>query len=409
MDIAIAMVVFIAAAAALVAGVRYMMKVKSQHDVLMVDYAPVDALNTEVSELSRTYADLQAQYKEKHGALRSFEALINTYSLGVGTVDVSAYEPLYDTRDLSVLEAELAKVKHKAKSLVRAKRACVSRLPANMTLNGRKAGAKTFVNREIRLRIRCLDNEVKAAIAAVEWNNISRLVDRVQKKFQEINDDSKMVKIFLEKEYLDLKVRELRLHYEVKQLKESLKEEEREERRRIREEERDAERVKKELAKAEKDRVRMERLVAQELAKIGEATEAQKEKLGLHQKELELLKARESRAISLAQLTRAGFVYVISNPTSFGEGICKIGMTRRLDPNDRVKELGDASVPERFTVHAFIYTEDAPTLEKYFHDHFDDRRVNLVNRRKEFFRVSPEEALGALESYSGEYDVERVG
>ena len=101
----------------------------------------------------------------------------------------------------------------------------------------------------------------------------------------------------------------------------------------------------------------------QELAKISEATDVQKEKLALHQKELELLRAKEARAISLAQQTRAGYVYIISNATSFGEGICKIGMTRRLDPNDRVKELGDASVPELFTMHAFIYTEDAPTLE----------------------------------------------
>ena len=84
-------------------------------------------------------------------------------------------------------------------------------------------------------------------------------------------------------------------------------------------------------------------------------------------------------------------------------------MTRRLDPNDRVKELGDASVPELFTVHAFIYTEDAPTLEKYFHDHFQNRRVNLVNRRKEFFRLSADDAVKALESYQGHYSLEAIG
>lgn len=151
------------------------------------------------------------------------------------------------------------------------------------------------------------------------------------------------------------------------------------------------------------------KLVQQELAKIGEATAAQKEKLALHQKELELLKAKEARAMSLAQQTRAGYVYIISNEASFGQGVCKIGMTRRLDPNDRVKELGDASVPALFTVHAFIYTEDAPTLEKYFHDHFQDRRVNLVNRRKEFFRLSADDAVQALESYQGHYSLETIG
>lgn len=409
MNTVISSVVLIAALGALIASALYRKKLQAQHDTLMIDYGPVVTLKTEVLTLSQTYSDLQEKYKDRRSTLQVFEGIISTFNLGVGTIDVSTYKPLHDTRDVSVLEAELDKVKEKVKSLVNAKLACISRLPSNMTINGRKGAAKTFVNREIRLRIRCLDNEVKAAVAAVEWNNISRLIERVQNKFQEINDESKLVKIFLEKEYLDLKVLELRLNFEIKQLKADLKEEGREERQRIREEERDEERVKKELAKAERDRARMEKLVEQELAKISEATDAQKEKLALHQKELELLRAKEARAISLAQQTRAGYVYIISNTTSFGEGICKIGMTRRLDPNDRVKELGDASVPELFTVHAFIYTEDAPTLEKFFHDHFNDRRVNLVNRRKEFFRLAPEEALKALKNYEGNYNLETAG
>ncbi|MDT8375862.1 MAG: DUF4041 domain-containing protein [Mariprofundaceae bacterium] len=409
MNMVISSVVLIVALAALIASALYRKKLQTQHNTLMIDYRPVETLKTEVITLSRTYSDLQEKYKDRRSTLQTFEGIISTYNLGLGTIDASAYKPLHDTQDVSVLEAELEKVKEKAKALVSAKRACISRLPSNMAINGRKGAAKTFVNREIRLRIRCLDNEVKAAIAAVEWNNINRLIERVKNKFQEINDESKLVKIFLEKDYLDLKVLELRLNYEIKQLKADLKEEEREERQRIREEERDEERVKKELEKAERDRVRMEKLVEQELAKISEATDAQKEKLALHQKELELLRAKEARAMSLAQQTRAGYVYIISNTTSFGEGICKIGMTRRLDPNDRVKELGDASVPELFTVHAFIYTEDAPTLEKYFHDYFKDRRVNLVNRRKEFFRLTPEDALKALEDYEGHYNLETAG
>lgn len=406
MNTAILSVVLIAPLAALIASVKYYKKLKAQYDTLMIDYRPVDTLKKEVFTISKTYSDLQQNYKDRRSKLQTFESIISTYDLGVGTIDASAYKPLHDIRDVSILEAELNKVKEKAKSLVSAKRACISRLPSNITINGRKGAAKTFVNREIRLRIRCLDNEVKAAIAAVEWNNINRLIDRVQNKFQEINDESKLVKIFLEKGYLDLKVLELRLNYEIKQLKAALKEEEREERRRMREEERDEERVKKQLEKAERDRARMEKLVEQELAKISKATDAQKEKLALHQKELELLREKEARAISLAQQTRAGYVYIISNTTSFGEGICKIGMTRRLDPNDRVKELGDASVPELFTVHAFIYTEDAPTLEKYFHDLFNDLRVNLVNCRKEFFRLSPEDVLKALDDYKGNYNLE---
>ncbi|NMP03669.1 GIY-YIG nuclease family protein [Pseudoalteromonas arctica] len=126
----------------------------------------------------------------------------------------------------------------------------------------------------------------------------------------------------------------------------------------------------------------------------------------LHKQQLEELREKEKRAISLAQTTRAGYVYVISNTTSFGDGVVKIGMTRRADPNDRVRELGDASVPELFDVHAFAFTTDAPTLEKYLHKTFAKNRLNLVNRRKEFFTVSPSEVLEILNKYDEPIEIE---
>jgi hypothetical protein len=89
----------------------------------------------------------------------------------------------------------------------------------------------------------------------------------------------------------------------------------------------------------------------------------------------------------MAQQTRSGHVYIISNIGAFGEEVFKIGMTRRLEPLDRVKELGDASVPFAFDVHGMIYSDDAPTLERLLHEQFDDLRINKVNYRKEFFRV----------------------
>ena len=99
----------------------------------------------------------------------------------------------------------------------------------------------------------------------------------------------------------------------------------------------------------------------------------------------------------MAQQTRMGHIYVISNEGSFGEGILKIGMTRRLDPMDRVKELGDASVPFEFDVHAMIRSDDAPSLEKELHHHFHEQRLNKVNNRKEFFRVPLQTVRQALE------------
>lgn len=97
---------------------------------------------------------------------------------------------------------------------------------------------------------------------------------------------------------------------------------------------------------------------------------------------------------------RAGYVYIISNIGSFGENVYKIGMTRRLDPQDRVDELGDASVPFTFDVHAMIFSDDAPTLENNLHKEFDDRKVNMINGRKEFFNVTLDEIKQAVKKYN---------
>ncbi|EMQ2878631.1 GIY-YIG nuclease family protein, partial [Vibrio navarrensis] len=111
---------------------------------------------------------------------------------------------------------------------------------------------------------------------------------------------------------------------------------------------------------------------------------------------------------SMAQLTRSGYVYVISNKGSFGENMYKIGMTRRLEPMDRVKELGDASVPFFFDVHALIPSDDAPALENKLHSKFASRRVNKVNHRREFFNLTFEEVEEALNEFvEGDFNLVR--
>jgi hypothetical protein len=107
--------------------------------------------------------------------------------------------------------------------------------------------------------------------------------------------------------------------------------------------------------------------------------------------------ARNQRALSMAQQTRRGHVYIISNLGSFGEHVYKVGLTRRLEPMDRIKELGDASVPFEFDVHAMIFSDDAPSLEKELHRHFEDSRLNKVNMRKEFFRAPLAEIRNEIE------------
>ena len=382
-------------------------RTKNDYDEQIKTYQPIAEAHERLEEVNKSYSILQNNYRQMLANLKRVEKLNIRYNIGVGTADNERYIATGTSRTLSDLEHDLLKTKDQIKKLIKDKKACICKMGDNFTVNGKKSEARKLFNREVKLRLRCFDNEVNAALALAEWNNINRLIERIRTAFTDINDAGKIVKTFIQNDYLELRVKEVRLTYEIKQLKADLKEEEREERRIAREAEREEAKIKASAKKAEEQRLRMQKLVEKELANIEQATEEQRQLLAIHQEELELLKQKEARAVSMAQQTRAGYVYIISNVVSFGDGICKIGMTRRLDPQDRVKELGDASVPELFNVHAFIYTEDAPRLEKFFHDKLSEKRVNMVNTRKEFFFVKPEEALDFLAEYEDPFTVEQ--
>ena len=126
------------------------------------------------------------------------------------------------------------------------------------------------------------------------------------------------------------------------------------------------------------------------------------EKLTELEQALEEALLKGQKALSMAQQTKRGHVYVISNIGSFGENVFKIGMTRRLDPQDRVDELGSASVPFLFDVHAMIFSEDAPAMENMLHQRFNEQRTNLINKRKEFFNISLNEIKNAVFDIAGD-------
>lgn len=184
-----------------------------------------------------------------------------------------------------------------------------------------------------------------------------------------------------------------------------LRQRERDEQRALREQMREEERARKEYERAMKEAARDEETARKALEKarqdLSHASEAQRAKYEAKLVELteRLQQAEEKgkRALSMAQQTKSGNVYVISNVGSFGDDVFKIGMTRRLEPLDRVKELGDASVPFEFDVHAMIRCDDAPGVERQLHKIFVRNQVNKVNPRKEFFRVPVTEVRKAVE------------
>ncbi|HHQ4619671.1 TPA: DUF4041 domain-containing protein [Aeromonas veronii] len=372
-------------------------KLKPTYDELELKFSPIEKEKTKLSEIEAKYRLLQQDYQRGINTLQLQEDLISQYDIGIGTVDQVMYKSPSDSSSIDILNTRLTNVQNDAKKLVKDKQACICTLGDNLTVNNSKAKARTLINREIKLRLRCFDNEVDAAISLADWNNINRLISRVRRSFDEINDCGKIIKTQIQTPYLLLKIEELMLSYEVEKLTADIKESEREETRLRNEAEREEAKIKSAAEKAQKNRELMEKLIQNELSKLDSATEEQRELLAMHQQELEILKQREKRAVSMAQLTRAGYVYVISNEMSFGPDVVKIGMTRRVDPYDRIRELGDASVPDTFDVHAMFYCDDAPALESSLHQKFAHARMNLVNNRKEFFRVSPDEVITAVE------------
>ena len=172
---------------------------------------------------------------------------------------------------------------------------------------------------------------------------------------------------------------------------------------------REEEKAQKELERAQKEaedeEARFQKALDKAKKELGSASQNEVDELNNQisslEKKLQEAHERKERAISMAQMTKVGHIYVISNIGAFGEDVVKIGMTRRLDPLDRIKELGDASVPFHFDVHAIIYSENAPQLENELHKKFNDRRLNRINNRKEFFKASLEEIESFVKEHAG--------
>ncbi|WP_420591846.1 DUF4041 domain-containing protein [Bacterioplanoides sp.] len=237
------------------------------------------------------------------------------------------------------------------------------------------------------------NGKVDSAMSKVKHDNFGKLEQEIKDAFSLVNNNGAAFRnARIERVYLNTRLEELRWAVAVNELKLQ----EREEQKAIREQMREEERARREMEKAIKEAEKEERMLAKALKAARAELEAAHDdkkaeyeyKLAELQSKLSEAEERGQRAISMAEQTRRGHVYVISNIGSFGENIFKIGMTRRLEPMDRVKELGDASVPFGFDVHAMIFSEDAPTLEKELHRHFQQDAVNKVNPRKEFFGVS---------------------
>lgn len=303
------------------------------------------------------------------------------------------YTPTYDFATSDLYKERLEQVRKEQKSLIKLDRAATG--STNWTVDGSRQKGEKMVSDMKKLLLRAFNSECDELISKVKFNNIETAEKRMKSSRDAISKLGSLMSVSITQVYYNSKIDELRLAHEY-QLK---KQEEKEEQKRIREELREQAKLQKELEEARREIEKERKHYANALAKIEQqistATDEQRELLMQKREEIQSQVTQLDKDMQnvdyRAANQKAGYVYVISNLGAFGENVYKIGMTRRLDPMDRVDELGDASVPFNFDVHAMIFTEDAPKLEAALHRAFDDKKLNMVNTRREFFNVTLEE------------------
>lgn len=374
-------------------------KVRDQASKLRQDEA-----NAVFLKATNDIEQLQSSYKEKKNTYDSLIHQISIYDDDVELLELGFYEPHFDFDTAEQFKEKIRECKERQKDLLGLKDASGAiYCTTEWTVGNSKVEGKKMTDRGIRLTARAFNNECEAAIANCTWKNANKMEARINKAFEAINKLNESNTIIISNKYLQFKIEELRLTHEYKEKKQREKEEQAEIKAQMREEAK----VEAEFKKAEQEAIREEARFSKalvtarkELESANDETRTKlEEQIAQLQADLEAAEQKHQRAQSMAEQTKQGHVYVISNIGSFGENVYKIGMTRRLEPMDRVKELGDASVPFSFDVHAMIHTNDAPSLEKELHRIFDNNRLNMVNRRKEFFQIDLSDIKQAVKNF----------
>lgn len=358
-------------------------KQKEEESDQIIQQAKVEASNlvAPAKKEAEKIKSLIASLKEEEKALKSEIKLLSQNSI-VEAADLSVYDGLTSEE----CKDKLALLRVKQADLIKEGKALIVT----------SGDSKKVLNNNIKQLLRCFNSESSSIIANVTVKNIDNSRGKIKKSFEILNNIFATDAVTLSHDYLEMKLEELNLVYAT----ELKKEEEREIQRAIREQMIEEEKVRKEIerekVKIEKEEIQFKNeisklMIYMQKSKDEIQTQLYVDKIRELEDKLQLLEKDKENVLQREQNTRAGFVYIISNIGSFGENVYKIGMTRRLEPMDRINELGDASVPFKFDVHALIFSEDAPTLETILHQTFKQYEINKVNSRKEFFKLPLEE------------------
>ena len=351
---------------------KYMSEISKQKSMIL-------AYNDEINELNSNIKDLKKD--------------IITFSDEILVQDFGLYEPRYSFINADAYKAELTNIRNKQKAMIKDGSAVSGSI--DWQVNGSTVQGRKMIKDMQKLLLRAFNSECDEIISKVKYNNYDASVKKMERSFNAIAKLGVTMSISITSIYYDLKIQELRLALEYQIQKQREKEEKAELRAQQREEARLQKEIKEQRKNIDKERKHYEQALSNINKQISSSSDENIEEL--NKKKEEIIQSLSDIDTKIKDIDyreanqKAGYVYIISNIGSFGEGIYKIGMTRRLNPQERVDELGDASVPFKFDVHAMIFSEDAPALEAKLHRAFEDRKLNLVNQRREFFKVSLDE------------------
>ncbi|HEN0159734.1 TPA: DUF4041 domain-containing protein [Streptococcus agalactiae] len=375
-------------------------KISSLESKLKDKQSILDDLTRQI-KVAKDILKLDDELKKRQSELKALQKEVIVLNDDLDLQDYGFFERKYKFSDSTKYKEELETLRKRQKQLVKDKKAGVIVRP--MLLDNSKSKGRAMQNQLIKAMIRGFNGEVDAHLVKVTATNLSKKVDAVVKSFNQLNKMYSRNLVCLSNDYLELKISELQLavEYELQKL------EEKELLREQRAKEREDKKLQAELAakrkQIEKDRKHFKQMLdnVEELLKT--ANEEEKEKLNLqlaeYQDKLSELDELEEDIDYREGHATAGYVYIISNIGAFGEDVYKIGVTRRLDPMERIRELGSASVPFQFDVHALIFSEEAFSLEKELHNRFEKNKINKVNGRKEYFKVPFSDIKAVLEEH----------
>jgi hypothetical protein len=366
-------------------------------------YSPIIDLDETIREKKREAESKSQQLTEMNATYERLSAELKLFCDEDELISAGFYKSKYNFNDSKKFEPRLEVVREKQKQLIKDKRAIVCR--TEWQVGGSKAEGKKMTDRIIKLGLSAFNVQCDNEILKVKFDSIDRAQEKITKIRENVDKLLEPNHCEITNDFFHQKLDELFLVYEYQEQIHKEKEEQRAIREQMREEEKARREIEKVQADAEKEEKRYTDALDKARKDLEKKSDSDRDsflrKIADLESKLKEAQENKERAKSQAEQTRRGHVYVISNIGSFGENIYKIGMTRRLDPNDRVDELSDASVPFDFDVHALIQSDDAPALEHTLHEVFTTKRMNAVNQRKEFFRVDLKEIEQAVKKHHG--------